>query len=66
MARNSIERGIDCFKARLENSKKDVIEAVMNGNWWNAEIALGECVSFVAVVKELEYQLEVMEVENDD
>jgi hypothetical protein len=65
MMKDSLTLGIDSYKARLERRKKDVIDAVLNGSWWNAEIALGECVAFEAVVKELEFHLEVMEAENE-
>ncbi len=65
MIKDSLTRGIDSYKARLERRKKDVIDAVLNGSWWNAQIALGECIAFENVITELEYQLEAMEV-NDD
>lgn len=66
MMKDSLTLGIDSYKARLERRKKDVIDAVLNGSWWNAQIALGECIAFEDVITELEYQLEVAEIEGDN
>lgn len=69
MMKDSLTLGIDSHKSRLERRKKDVTDAVLNGNWWNAQIALGECITFDGIITELEYQLEVAEIEgcdNDD
>lgn len=63
MNRNDIEAGIGSYKYRLESRKNDVIEFVEKGQMWNAQIALGECIGYEAVIKELEFQLECMEVE---
>lgn len=64
MMKDSLTLGIDSYKSRLERRKKDVIDAVLNESWWNAQIALGECIAFEDVITELEYQLEVMEADN--
>ena len=66
MMKDSLTLGIDSYKARLERRKKDVIDAVLNESWWNAQIALGECIAFGDVITELEYQLEVAEIEGSD
>lgn len=66
MMKDSLTLGIGSYKARLERRKKDVIDAVLNENWWNAEIALGECVMFEGIIDELQYQLEVAEIEGSD
>lgn len=66
MMKDSLTLGIDSHKARLERRKKDVIDAVLNESWWTAQIALGECITFDGIITELEYQLEVAEIEGDD
>lgn len=66
MIKDSLTLGIDSYKARLERRKKDVIDAVLNESWWTAQIALGECIAFEGVITELEYQLEVAEIEGSD
>lgn len=64
--KDSLTLGIDSYKARLERRKKDVIDAVLNESWWTAQIALGECITFDGIIAELEYQLEVAEIEGGD
>lgn len=60
---DNLETGIGSYKHRLESRKNDVIEFVSKGQMWNAQIALGECIGFVAAIEELEFQLECMGVE---
>lgn len=60
---DNIETGIGSYKHRLESRKNDVIEFVNKGQMWNAQIAIGECIGFIAAIEELEFQLECMEVE---
>lgn len=63
--RDFIETGIKSYKRRLEDRKEDAIAAIRDGAMWTAQVALGECIGFESVIAELEFQLEVMEV-NDD
>ena len=61
-----IETSIGSFKTQLKNREADAIAAIKDGSYWTAQIALSECVGFEAVIKELEFQLEVMEAEAND
>lgn len=60
-----VKTSIKSYKKRLEGRKDAAIAAIKDGSYWVAEIALGECIGFEATIAELEFQLEVMEV-NDD
>lgn len=51
------------FKARLESRKADAIKAIAEGNYLVAQSAINDCVGFEAVIEELEYQSECMELE---
>lgn len=64
MTTEDIQTSIDSYKARLKERKAELVTFVMRDELWNAQIALGECIGFEACVKELEFQLMVMEVEN--
>lgn len=64
MSSYDIEASIKSFQNRLESRKKDVIESIQSGSLWVAQLALGECMGFEAVIEELEFQLECMEVEH--
>lgn len=55
---------IKSYKKRLEGRKEDAIAAIREGAMWTAQEALSECVTFEAIIRELELQLEVMEVNN--
>ena len=57
---------IKSYKKRLEGRKEDAIAAIREGALWTAQIALGECIGFEAAINELEFQLEVLEVNDDD
>ena len=65
MDKSFIITSIKSYKKRLEGRKEDAIAAIRDGAMWSAQIALGECIGFEATIAELEFQLEVMEV-NDD
>lgn len=60
-----VKTSIGSFKTRLKDREAYAIAAIKDGSYWTAEIALSECAGFKAVIEELEYQLELMEV-NDD
>lgn len=60
-----VKTSISSYKTRLKEREADTIAAIKNGSYWTAQIALSECAGFKAVIEELEFQLEVMEV-NDD
>ena len=65
MDKDFIITSIKSYKKRLEGRKEDAIAAIRDGAMWTAQIALGECIGFEATIAELEFQLEVMEF-NDD
>lgn len=65
MDKDFIITSIGSYKKRLEGRKEDAIAAIRDGAMWTAQIALGECIGFEATIAELEFQLEVMEA-NDD
>ena len=60
-----VKTSIGSYKTRLKDREDAAIAAIKDGSYWVAEIALGECIGFEATIAELEFQLEVMEV-NDD
>jgi|GEM_PF-2253739 len=68
MTAKDIETSIKSYQKRLEGRKEDAIVAIRDGAMWTAQIALGECIGFEAVISELEFQLEfqleVMEADN--
>lgn len=64
MDKKEIQTSIKSYEKRLESRKADVIRFVTDGSWWNAQTAMGECIGFEAVIAELKFQLEVMEVNN--
>ena len=64
MVAQDIRTSIKSYKKRLEGRKEDAIAAIRDGAMWTAQIALGECIGFEAVIEELEFQLEVMGVEH--
>lgn len=66
MAKNDIKLGIGSFKARLERRKADAIKAISEGHYLAAQSAMNDCIGFEAVIEELEFQLEVMEVNDDE
>lgn len=59
MTRNDIRLGIGSYKARLEGRKADAIKAIEEGHYLAAQSALNDCIGFEAVIRELEFQLEV-------
>lgn len=65
MRKNNIELGIGSFEYRLTERKKELVGFVMSEEWWNAEMALGDCIAYRAVIDELKYQAELAEVENE-
>lgn len=62
MDKDFIITSIKSYKKRLEGRKEDAIAAIREGAMWSAQIALGECIGFEATIAELEFQLEVIEV----
>lgn len=64
MTEKDIQTSIKSYKRRLEGRKEDAIVAIREGAMWTAQIALGECIGFEAVIEELEFQLECMEADN--
>lgn len=64
MDNDYVETSIKSFKARLKQRKDDVIAAVRDDSYWVAQTALNDCVAYEAVIAELEFQLEVAEVNN--
>lgn len=65
MTRDFIETSIKSYKKRLEDRKEEAIAAIRDEDMWTAQVALGECIGLKSVIAELEFQLEVTEV-NDD
>lgn len=64
MNAKDIETSIKSYEKRLEGRKEDAIAAIRDGSLWGAQVAISECMGYEAVISELEYQLECMEVEN--
>lgn len=64
MAAQDIRTSIKSYQKRLDERKKDAIEAINGNHLWAAQLALSECYGFEAVISELEFQLECMEVSN--
>ena len=64
MAEKDIQTSIKSYQKRLDERKKDAIEAINGNHLWAAQLALSECSGFEAVISELEFQLECMEVSN--
>lgn len=64
MNQKDIQTSIKSYRKRLEGRKEDAIAAIRDGSMWTAQIALGECIGFEAVIAELEFQLEAMEVDD--
>ena len=64
MMKDSLTLGIDSYKYRLDNRRKDAVMAILNGNYLTAESALGDCIAYEAVIKELQYQRQLMEADN--
>ena len=73
-----VKTSIGSFKTRLKDREADAIAAIKDGyreadaiaaikdgSYWTAQIALNECAGFKAVIEELEFQLELMEVDDD-
>lgn len=65
MTKKEIQASIKSYQKRLEGRKEDAIASIREGSMWTAQIALGECIGYEAVINELEFQLECMEVEDD-
>lgn len=59
-----VKTSIGSFKTRLKDREADAIAAIRDGSYWVAEIALSDCAGLKAVIEELEFQLEVMEVDD--
>ncbi len=59
-----VKTSIGSFKTRLKDREDAAIAAIKDGSYWTAEIALSDCAGLKAVIDELEFQLEVMEVDN--
>lgn len=60
----NINTAIGSYKYRLDNRRKDAVMAILNGNYLTAESALGDCIAYEAVIKELQYQRQLMEADN--
>lgn len=65
MKRKDIETSIASYQHRLAERKKDAIEAINGNHLWAAQLALSECSGFEAVISELEFQLELIDVEGE-
>lgn len=61
MNRKDIETSIASYQQRLAYRKEKAMDAIKENNFWVAQLAMCECVGFVAVINELEFQLECME-----
>lgn len=48
---------------KLDECKLRAIKSIRECEWWSAQVALGECIGYAEVIKELEYQVESVEVE---
>ena len=57
---------IASYNARLAYRKADAIKAIEEGAYLTAQNCINDCIGFVAVMNELAFQRERMEVENDD
>lgn len=64
--RESIELGIASHKARENDAKSRATSSIARGEYWTAQIAIQEAAQHAACIEELEFQIEAMEVENDD
>ena len=62
MTRKDIETSIKSYQARLSNSIRAAHQAIDEGSWWVAQLKLGECISYEAVINELEFQLEAYDL----
>lgn len=60
-----INTSIKSYQKRLEGRKEDAIVAIRQGAMWSAQVAIGECMGFQSAIAELEYQLELLEVDDD-
>lgn len=65
MNADEITTAIRSRRRRLEDGKLRAINAIREGDWWAAQIALGECVGHSEVIDELGFQLDVIEVEGE-
>ena len=57
---------VKSYRARLAMRKADAIKAIEDGAYLTAQNAMNDCIGFEAVITELVFQRERMEVENDD
>lgn len=64
MSYTYFDTDIKSFEARLELRKADAIKSIEEGNWLTAQNAMNDCIGFEAVIAELKFQCERMEVEN--
>ena len=60
---SNFDTDIKSFEARLESRKEDAIKAIEEGCWLAAQNAMNDCIGFEAVINELRFQSERMEVE---
>lgn len=66
MTASEIQTSVKSYQKRLEGRKEDAIVAIRDGSMWSAQIALGECIAYQAVIDELQFQLDDMEVTRID
>lgn len=57
------EKSIASYRHRMEMRKLVAVDAVRNGDWLVALGAINEAANYEAVMEELEFQIECMEVE---
>lgn len=58
------ETDVASYKARLADRKADAIKAIEEGAYLTAQNAMNDCIAYEAVIIELVFQRERMEVEN--
>lgn len=58
----SIQLGLKSHKAREKSARERAVDFTFRGDYWNAAIALQEAAQHAACIKELEFQLEAIEL----
>lgn len=66
MTIDNLKEGIGSHEAREMDARDRAIRAITKGEYWTAQIALQEAAQHAACSEELQFQIETMEVEDDD
>lgn len=54
---------IKSFKSRLSNRRNDAVKAIGDDEWLVAQNAINDCIGYEAVIDELMFQIDRIEVE---